>query len=323
MAASSTEDPYAVLGVSRTATAAQIKQAYRRLALRSHPDVNKAPDAEATFTRIAEAYSVLSDEKKRAQYDRRPAGGGWSSSSSSSRSRGASAPSGDSWGGFDPSDPVGWATGRARDPAEQARAEERQRRWREQNPTPDELGDSFGALLNDVVNAVGQAVSGGGDFISFLDELALTDGPELQTLLRSRDATMLQEELDSAKWVQQTLSARIERLSTEAQDAQSDLERFRRENARVSGTSGAGSMSKSYERELERDAKRRRERLTDARRLLEQAKTREQRIASRIVEIRNGPPPSSSGGAYRSGGKPRALPSVDDELAELKKKMGK
>ena len=43
-----TEDPYSILGVPRTATAAQIKQAYRRLALRSHPDVNKAPDAEAT-----------------------------------------------------------------------------------------------------------------------------------------------------------------------------------------------------------------------------------------------------------------------------------
>ena len=49
--------------------------------------------------------------------------------------------------------------------------EERRRRWEEENPTPDQLGDSFGELLKDVVSGIGSVVSGSGDFISFLDEL--------------------------------------------------------------------------------------------------------------------------------------------------------
>jgi DnaJ-class molecular chaperone len=62
-------DYYEVLGVSRTASAAQIKQAYRKLARKYHPDVNKDPDAERNFKEVQEAYDVLSDPKKRQMYD--------------------------------------------------------------------------------------------------------------------------------------------------------------------------------------------------------------------------------------------------------------
>lgn len=62
-------DYYEVLGVDRTATRDQIKQAYRQLALQYHPDRNPAPDAAAKFREIAEAYAVLSDETKRKAYD--------------------------------------------------------------------------------------------------------------------------------------------------------------------------------------------------------------------------------------------------------------
>ncbi|MCB9845572.1 MAG: DnaJ domain-containing protein [Phycisphaeraceae bacterium] len=62
-------DYYEVLGVARDATDDQIRRAYRDLARRLHPDVNKAPDAQAKFTEIQEAYDVLSDEKKRRLYD--------------------------------------------------------------------------------------------------------------------------------------------------------------------------------------------------------------------------------------------------------------
>lgn len=66
----SKRDYYEVLGVGRNATDEEIKKAYRRLARQYHPDVNKAPDAEAKFKEIKEAYEVLSDKEKRAAYDR-------------------------------------------------------------------------------------------------------------------------------------------------------------------------------------------------------------------------------------------------------------
>jgi DnaJ-class molecular chaperone len=62
-------DYYEVLGIAKTATAAEIKSAYRKLALKFHPDKNKAKDAEEKFKEINEAYQVLSDEKKRQTYD--------------------------------------------------------------------------------------------------------------------------------------------------------------------------------------------------------------------------------------------------------------
>lgn len=64
-------DYYEVLGVARNADAKAIKDAFRELAMKYHPDRNKSPDAEARFKEIAEAYAILSDPKKRADYDER------------------------------------------------------------------------------------------------------------------------------------------------------------------------------------------------------------------------------------------------------------
>lgn len=62
-------DYYEVLGLQKNATKEQIKDAYRKLALQYHPDRNKSPDAEGKFKGISEAYAVLSDDNKRAEYD--------------------------------------------------------------------------------------------------------------------------------------------------------------------------------------------------------------------------------------------------------------
>lgn len=63
-------DYYEILGVSRTADKTEIKQAFRKLARQYHPDVSEHTDAEARFKEINEAYEILSDDEKRARYDR-------------------------------------------------------------------------------------------------------------------------------------------------------------------------------------------------------------------------------------------------------------
>jgi molecular chaperone DnaJ len=62
-------DYYEVLGVSKSASKEEIKDAYRKLAMKYHPDRNKAADAEDKFKEVSEAYAVLSDDQKRRQYD--------------------------------------------------------------------------------------------------------------------------------------------------------------------------------------------------------------------------------------------------------------
>ncbi|MBK6689492.1 MAG: J domain-containing protein [Deltaproteobacteria bacterium] len=81
MATTDSENLYAVLGVTSTATQAEIQTAYKQRARELHPDVNKAPDAEEKFKQLAAAYAILKDEQRRARYDafgfsdgRRPSG---------------------------------------------------------------------------------------------------------------------------------------------------------------------------------------------------------------------------------------------------------
>lgn len=67
--AKSKRDYYEVLGISKNASADEIKRAYRKLARQHHPDVNKEPGSAEKFKEINEAYQVLSDPNKRSQYD--------------------------------------------------------------------------------------------------------------------------------------------------------------------------------------------------------------------------------------------------------------
>lgn len=68
--ASQARDYYDVLGVSKTASAEELKRAYRNLAKKYHPDINKATDAAEKFKEVQGAYDTLSDDKKRQNYDR-------------------------------------------------------------------------------------------------------------------------------------------------------------------------------------------------------------------------------------------------------------
>lgn len=63
-------DYYETLGVAKNATPEDMKNAFRQLARKYHPDINKDPGAEEKFKEINEAYAILSDPDKRAAYDR-------------------------------------------------------------------------------------------------------------------------------------------------------------------------------------------------------------------------------------------------------------
>ena len=63
------EDYYKVLGVDRDASDQEISKAYRKLAKKYHPDLNHEPGAEEKYKQVNEAYEVLHDKQKRAQYD--------------------------------------------------------------------------------------------------------------------------------------------------------------------------------------------------------------------------------------------------------------
>ena len=63
------KDYYDILGIEKTADEAQIKKAYRKLAIKFHPDKNKAKSAEEAFKKVNQAFSVLSDKTKRKNYD--------------------------------------------------------------------------------------------------------------------------------------------------------------------------------------------------------------------------------------------------------------
>src|SRR5438128_3765644 len=68
--ATTERDYYELLGVSRTASADEIKRAFRRLARELHPDVSKEADADHRFREVVEAYEVLSNSERRQLYDR-------------------------------------------------------------------------------------------------------------------------------------------------------------------------------------------------------------------------------------------------------------
>ena len=64
------KDYYKILGISKGASEDDVRKAYRKMALKFHPDKNKSAGAEEKFKEIAEAYEVLSDKRKRDIYDK-------------------------------------------------------------------------------------------------------------------------------------------------------------------------------------------------------------------------------------------------------------
>jgi uncharacterized membrane protein YgcG len=339
-------DYYVVLGLSETATKAEVKRAYRKAALKNHPDVNDAPNARAKFMVIVTAYETLYDDKKRADYDRKRRMSNASAGSSSSRSSYSSSSSGSS---------------SARSTYDPARAE-RERQWREANPTRKDIDDSFTKIFGDILGGIaGGAVGGvnGGrgiinDFVEFLesqvDDFGSGTGAELDDLLTYGSASELRAEADNARLLVRQLKKKLLSVGEECSAA---------ERAAAAAQSSGGRRPVRDMEELDRQmeivdrAAGLRARFDGLKTYLKRAETRLRRLERRLEGMgeSTGAASSSSSSSGSSSGSsssgssssarpsssaysytpPRAVksrdftqlnPAVENELDALKKKLG-
>ena len=142
------KDYYAVLGVPKKASQADIKKAYRKLARELHPDTNKDPDAEKRFKDANEAHAVLSDQEKRKQYDE--LGANWQAYQQAGFGSGGAS----DWAGF------GGAPGGTR--------------WTYRTVRPDEMGGGFSDFFEQFFgsgagSAFGGTTSGGFEYVDLSD----------------------------------------------------------------------------------------------------------------------------------------------------------
>eukprot|EP00752_Nemacystus_decipiens_P007963 g7116.t1 len=211
-------DLYEVLEIPETADQSEIKRAYRRKALRTHPDVNTSPTAKAEFSEVVNAYEVLSDEKKRANYNRKRK---FTNPFNRGRTAGAAGGGGGGGGGGGAS----WGSS-----TYNAAKEEAARRWREQNPTPDEIDDSFGDIFRDFVGGIASAGGGGGilnDVVDFLenrvDGFSSDTSVEFEDLMASRNLQEMKEELENTRLLLEQLRIKSRKLSVDKMTSENEV----------------------------------------------------------------------------------------------------
>ncbi|KAJ8906026.1 hypothetical protein NDN08_002526 [Rhodosorus marinus] len=232
---------YEVLGVEQGADVRTIKKAYRKEALRNHPDVSKDPGASDKFMQVQEAYKVLSDPKLRSTYDlkiRMGTGAGFGGSKSYGTSNAGN--------GF-------------KSP------------WSERDgPFPEDLNDSFGSIFSDLFSTVSKAASDVGstgtggiasDFVEFLEKQVgiNSNGDGLDDMLKNGTIEELESELSDNVFVLEQLEAREKRLHQELESAErleiQWRERSQRAGLDFDAKKAAADRAEAFSREQTRDRK--------------------------------------------------------------------
>eukprot|EP00181_Compsopogon_caeruleus_P000632 CAMPEP_0184685268 /NCGR_PEP_ID=MMETSP0312-20130426/18305_1 /TAXON_ID=31354 /ORGANISM="Compsopogon coeruleus, Strain SAG 36.94" /LENGTH=333 /DNA_ID=CAMNT_0027139189 /DNA_START=125 /DNA_END=1127 /DNA_ORIENTATION=- len=297
-------DFYQILGVEASSDATVIKRAYRRLALKNHPDVSKDPNAQERFMEIQEAYNVLSDARRRAQYDRQRASGRNSGSGASS-----------SWP-FDFEDSARYRPPRQEDEA---------------------LNDSLGAIFRDLLSGLKSSGASGffEDFVEYLERQAGAgpsdpfDTSVQRDFVNDQAEEEISADLEDARFILGQLRARQVSLIQEASDleakaavafgqAQQDL----KENA-----AGVRVRCKSIERTIAKQQDRVNQLITALARAQasRRSSTKGTRNSPQTEQVQNVSPKESrspySPEDYRSRLQ-RTQQEVDDELQRLKRELG-
>jgi curved DNA-binding protein CbpA len=309
-----------------------VKKAYRRAALRSHPDVSKAPDAKERFMEIQQAYAVLSDRSKRNSYDRRAS---WSSPDS----------------GFGRGFEDYASAARAAASSTTGSVSDFAKRWREQNPMPEDLNDSLGSIFSDlftnVSGAVGDATGSRSssvfeDFVEFLEDQtgfagrrpaggpSAYDGDDnIDEILASGNRTVLSAELDDTVFLLSQLRARESKLRTDSESVESRAKDWATRAARRKEDLDyyAREEAKRRESELREEAARLRSRQKKVARHIAAQEKRQSKIEAAIAKLgeRSDSARSSQRDTPRSGSasaNAKKQQSVDDELEKLKREMG-
>jgi curved DNA-binding protein CbpA len=329
-------DPYQVLGVETDADDVTIKKAYRRAALRSHPDVNKAPDAEERFRRIQVAYATIADRAKRAAYDQ-------------TASRRSTTSGTGSWADFADFASSGSSTsssGFGNNAAEFAK------RWREKNPMPEDINDSIGSIFADLFSGVSgrstvdrrKADSSTGifeDFVEFLEDQVGgfvgapsesseydSDGSSaddgLDEILATGNVDVLTAELEDTTFLLSQLRARETKLRADAENVQARAAewaaRAKRSNAQLDYDSRQASGER--ESELKEEAKRLRTRQKKVARHIGAQEKRLARIKTALEMRQQTQSSATPSGPTPVRDKDTQRREVDDELEKLKREMG-
>lgn len=329
------QDHYQILDIPEDADAQAVKRAYRRSALKNHPDVSDAPDARQRFICIQEAYTVLSDQSRRATYDRR-------------RRAGAYSPGSSNFPGFD----SGFDTS------------EFTRKWSEANPMPKDIDDSIGNIFSDIFSGVADAVNTGTsasggvveDFIDFLEKRvdgfsnsSASRGTRASKVdddaLRSSDEDVLKAEIDDARFVVEQLRQRKRKAEGEEESLNDRARQWRDRADRADRLRDyeTRDAARDSETELRTEARRFGGRVDETVVLIRKQEDRLSRFEKRLREVQSSPAKASS---QRSASERQALSAsqgqnrstssrqnsppksgkqeeaIDDELQKMKRELG-